>query len=179
MHHESAITIPSLPETVEAFVALRDELARTPHGGAAMFVVAIEAFTRGADLGLACFTIAIDASELVAGDVYKGRAPRRMTIDDLRQRIGAKPYVARSYFAGTSPEEAYRLPDGPLQVRIRHQERDPLGPERAKLFVHSTGADSPRPIVLVRNDRGLWKAKSWSSLEVGVRPPVEVVVDDL
>ncbi len=42
-----------------------------------------------------------------------------------------------------------------------------------------TGAATPRPVTLKRNDRGVWKAYEWSSLLVGVRPPVLKIEDDL
>ena len=54
-----------------------------------------------------------------------------------------------------------------------------VGEDTAKMFVWSTGADSPRPVHLVKNNRGVWKAKNWNSLSVGVRAPVQVVDDDL
>ena len=51
--------------------------------------------------------------------------------------------------------------------------------ERAKVFVWSSGADSPRPLTLIKNNRGLWKATNWSSLTVGIRPPAAPLDDDL
>ena len=56
---------------------------------------------------------------------------------------------------------------------------DTITDERAKLFVFSSGADSPRPVTVKKNNRGLWKATSYSSLDVGVRPPIVIVDDDL
>jgi hypothetical protein len=65
-------------------------------------------------------------------------------------------------------------------VRVRDQQvpGETVG-DTAKRFVHSSGADSPRPLTLRKNNRGLYKVTSWSSLQVGVRPPVETVDDDL
>ena len=42
---------------------------------------------------------------------------------------------------------------------------------RLKVFVASSGAASPRPVTLQRNNRGLWKAVEWSSLTLGVAAP--------
>ncbi len=47
------------------------------------------------------------------------------------------------------------------------------------MYLWSTGADTPRPIALERNDKGLWKAFEWSSLEVDVRPPSRRTRDEL
>lgn len=180
-HQELEVEVGEIPNDVEAFLALRNRLATTPEGGAAVFAVALVCLTRDEELGRAALTIAIDRSQLSEGAKgYKGFQPSNMELQSFKERIAAKPYVALSYLAGTAPEAGYALPVGPLTVKIRNQG---LAHERsedtAKLFVHSTGADSPRPLALVKNNRGLWKAKGWSSLTVGVRPPVEVVDDDL
>jgi hypothetical protein len=49
---------------------------------------------------------------------------------------------------------------------------------KAKVFVTSSGADTARPIHLLKNDKGFWKANNWSSLVVGVKF-IKKVVDDL
>jgi hypothetical protein len=175
---ELTLDVPGLPDSLEAFLALRDQLATTVHGGAVMFVVAQAVYADDEELGRQLLTIAVDRGVLYDGPKgYKGKQLSNMELQAFRERIRGKPYVARSYFQGTSPENGYALPAGGLQVNVREQPRD-VEAERGKVFVHSTGADSPRPIVLLKNNRGLWKAKTWSSLQVGVRPPVEVVDDD-
>ncbi len=174
---EQTFDVSAIPATVEEFLTLRNELATSPQGGAVVYVVALVTYTRDPALGLQCLTIAMDASELQDGDVYKNKSPSRQRIRDLQSRVGKRPYVARSYIQGTSPENKYTLP-GALQVNIRTQPIDEA-PERMKVFVHSTGADSPRPIHMQVNNRGIWKAKNYGSLDVGVRPPIEVVDDDL
>jgi len=35
-----------------------------------------------------------------------------------------------------------------------------------------SGADSPRPITLTRNNKGIWKASSWHSLLVTIKAPL-------
>jgi hypothetical protein len=165
---------------VAGFLKVRDQLATTPEGGAAVYAVAQAVYVQDAEVGLQCLTIATARKWLTADPQgYKGFSLSRMEQSNLKMRIAAKPYLARSYFQGTSPENGYSLPAGDLTVAIRQQPIDPVKDEGTKLFVHSTGADSPRPIVLSKNNRGLWKAHNWSSLQVGCRPPVEAVDDDL
>ncbi len=48
-----------------------------------------------------------------------------------------------------------------------------------KVFVACSGAELPRPVTLKKNDQGLWKASEWSSLLVGVMPPMTTPGDDL
>lgn len=180
-HQELEVEVGEIPNDVEGFLAIRDRLATTPEGGAAVFTLALVCLARDEALGRAALTIAIDRSQLSQGDKgYKGFQPSNRELQAFKERIASKPHVALSYLAGTSPENGYTPPAGPVSVKLRNQG---LAHERsddsAKLFVHSSGADSPRPLVLAKNNRGLWKAKSWSSLTVGVRAPVEVIDDDL
>jgi len=168
-----------VPTSADDMVALRDSLATTPHGGAATFVAAMLAYSQDVDLGIQCMTVAIEADQLVGGPKgVKGKQPSNPCLQRLRERLGSKPYLARSYVQGTSPQGSYDLPGGPLVVKVKEQAGD-VGADRAKVFVYSTGADSPRPIQLTKNNRGLWKANNWSSLETGCRPPAPPVDDDI
>ncbi len=177
---EQIISIAALPENTEAFIALRDEFASTPEGGAAVFVIALNVYAQDPDLGLEMLTIAIDSEWLVdninAG--YKGKAPSSADIQRFEERIRARPYVAHSYIWGTSPENAYEIPDGPLAIGIRIQDGD-VENETARIFVFSSGADSPRPIRLDLASNGYWKANSWSSLLSGIVEPKANSEDEL
>ena len=180
-HQEHQVTVGSVPVDMDAFVALRDRLANTPEGGAAVFVVALLMYADDPVLGVQALTVAIDRDQLEEGTQgYKGLQPRRADLQAFAERNGPKPHIARSYVAGTTPEQGYALPAGPLSVRVRDQQvpGETQG-DAAKRFVHSSGADSPRPLGLRKNNRGLYKATSWSSLQVGVRPPLAAVDDDL
>jgi hypothetical protein len=177
---EHTIEIPSFPTTVEEFISIRNDLAQTPEGGGAMMALALAVYARDQDLGHQCMIATVDTSILTDGTVYKGKALHRRYQQAVRERIGGRPYVGFSYIQGTSPEGRYELPAPPLKIQVRHQDRDKgaMGEGKAKVFVHSTGADSPRPVHLERNNRGIWKATNYGSLEVGCRPPAKEVVDD-
>jgi hypothetical protein len=176
---EQTFEIPALPTTVDEFVALRNDMATTPFGGAVVYVVALVLYSNDPELGLQCLTVAVDASELTSGDIFKGKAPTKRRLRELKDRIAARPYLARSYFKGTTPENRYEIPSGPLSIQIRHQDRDVFTEDSAKVFVHSSGADSPRPITLKKNNRGVWKAGTYGSLDVGIRKPIEIIDDAL
>lgn len=177
---EHTIPIGPLPTTIEEYITIRDQIAYTPEGGAAAFVLALACYAQDPTQGLPYITISITMNLLDTDpNGYKGRRPRLAILQNLRDRLhDAKAHIPRSYFQGTSPENAYTLPEGSLSVRIREQ-RDSTQGDRAKVFVYSTGADSPRSVSLLRNDKGIWKATEWSSLEVGVRAPVSSQSDDL
>lgn len=80
---------------------------------------------------------------------------------------------------GTRFEDGYVLPAGDLVVRVKQQRDSLQSADKAKMFVYSTGADTPRPVALTRNDKGLWKGVEWSSLEVGIRASATNRTDDL
>lgn len=176
---EWKVEVPGLPATVEELVALRDRIATTPEGGAAIMVLALLAYAQDPALGTKFLTVAIEARQLDDGpDGYKGKQPSRMALIDMRDRIGRAPHIARSYVQGTSPQGGYALPPAPWVISGREQPGDVQG-DRGKTFVRSTGADSPRPVQLTKNDKGHWKASGWSSLQVGVRAPAAPASDDI
>lgn len=173
----NVVSVPALPKTVEEFRTWRNTVAGVPQGGAAAFVVALLVYSQDAALGLQMLTTHIDRELLSPGNKgYKGLQPRSMRIRAFRDRVGRKPYIARSYIDGTSHTTGYKLPPLPWTIRIK-EVRD-TGRGRSKVFVWSTGADSARPITLKVNNRGVWKAYEWSSLEVGTRRPQKAKADD-
>ena len=145
-----------------------------------MFALALMVYAADRAVGANCVLVSVVAALLDdAPSGYRGKTLRRARALDLESRVGAKPYIARSYAQGTTPAHGYVLPSGPLTIRVRQQ---PNGVDtasgKAKMFVWSTGAPTPRPISPERNERGLWKATEWSSPEVDVLVP-RTTQDDL
>jgi hypothetical protein len=173
------VSVERIPTTIEDFVELRDELAQTPEGGAAVFVAAMNMYVNDPELGIQAFTIALDRSQLQeASDGYKGFRPGFRYMNLIRSELKQKPYIAPSYFAGTDPGSAYRLPPPPYMIEVHTNPHSDIGPDEKKYFIRSTGADSPRPIYLKKNNREIWKVTN-ESLILGVRPPEQVIDDDL
>ncbi len=170
-----SVSVEKIPSSLEEFIALRDTLARTPQGGAVVFVLALLIYTKNHTLGEQCLVIALDMSVLVEGETYKGYALHHKDRKFIEKYIGkdsGTEYLPNSYVAGTEREKGYALPAGRLTFRFFSQEQKPdADPSAAKVFVASTGADSPRPVSLVRNVKGIWKATNWRSLLVSIKPP--------
>jgi len=61
------IEIQRLPQSVDEFVALRDEHAPTPEGAAATMVVALLLYGEDQDLGKSCLAEAVDPSRTRMG----------------------------------------------------------------------------------------------------------------
>ena len=174
------VEIPELPDSIEGFIEFRDAVAETPQGGAAVFALAMVLYTKDEQLGLDAFTVALDASVLVKdADGYRGYRPGSSFMSYVDSYLKRKPYLAASYIAGTSPKSGYELPEAPYLVRLTTNVYGMIAEDEIKVFIACTGADSPRPVILKRNNRGIWKVKNHNSVFVGIRPPVVVVDDDL
>ena len=171
--------IDKIPETLDEFLAMRDKLSKTPEGGAATFIVAMIIYTQNEKLGNKCFTIALDKRNLqreIPG--YKGYAPSRAFLYYM-PLLRKYPWIPYSYVEGTSPEKGYKLQGKKFKFVFSPNQYDQYSEDNVKLFVSSTGGVRPRPINVVRNNRGIWKVKGYSSLFVGVTRPKKSEDDDL
>jgi hypothetical protein len=170
-----AVELPGLPETVEAFVALQAKVARTPQGGAAIMVAALWLAATDEETGHQALAVAVDRSRLQPGsDGFDGWRLGKRDLQLIRSQVGGRAYLLQSYLAGATPENGYRLPEPPYGITCTSNpySGDPDSGQ-VKLFIASSGADSPRPVTLRRGEDGLWRTAEWSSLLLGVRQPVD------
>ncbi len=173
------VKIDKLPASVEEFTQIRDQLALTAEGGAAVFILALKLYGENPSLGEQCLVIAIDRSKLQPGNVYKGMAVSNFDMSRLKEQMRQYPYVANSYFAGATPDNGYtvNVPTEMYCSENSHSGNQADG--EFKVFVQSAGADSPRPMRMIRNNRGIWKAAEWSSIIMGIVPPKVEIDDDI
>ena len=174
----SVVTIDHLPQTTDEFVELRNKVATTPEGGAALFVVALLVLTDDSELGEQLITIALDRNNLQAsGQGYQGFRPHGSQQYHLK-RVKERPHLPLSYVAGTKAADGYKAAL-PYQFSFSTNRFSKQAEDRVKIFIASSGADTPRPLTMKRNDKGIWKVLEWSSLSVGVRQPGPKPSDDL
>lgn len=87
------------------------------------------------------------------------KGPQEMTPYDkqfLRDRLGGKYYVPRSYFKGTSPENNYQ-PSKPYEITVFDNPYSYQDSDYANLYMKSSGADSPRSVKLRKKpSTGQW-----------------------
>jgi hypothetical protein len=167
------VEVEKLPATIEEFIALRDRVAHEPQGGAALMVVALLVAAEDEALGASCLTVAVDRARLQESPSgYKGYSLLPADHRRIKEQLRGRSFLARSYLRGTSPGDGYAPPPLPwtIDLATNPHSGDPAS-GTLKLFVASSGADSPRPIAVKRNDKGIWKASEWSSLIVGIRAP--------
>lgn len=166
-------SIAKVPTTIEDFVELRNQLASTPEGGAATFVVAMMMYTENETLGMQAFTVVLDQNNLVEGgtkSVYMGYSPSLGVQQDIRNYYGKhKDHLANSYIVGTSHTDNYKLSSAPYKMAFTRNRYTEQTDGSMRIFIKCNGADTPRPITLKKNNRGIWKVTNYSSLFVGVR----------
>ena len=90
----------------------------------------------------------------------------------MRDQLGGKMYVIRSYFEGTGPDNNYRI-EAPYKVNVSDNPYSYENAGYAKLFIESSGADSAREILLRKKEStGEWFL--WEQfLLSGIRIPKE------
>jgi hypothetical protein len=176
-----AVQFDRIPGSIDDFVALRNQVATTPQGGAAMMVVALLAYVEDKELGQQCLAVAVDRGRLSEGPKgYKGWQLSNRDLQFLRNQLSGKAYLPRSYIEGTTPENGYELAASPYAVECTdNQYSGDVDSGMYKVFVACSGAATPRPVTVKANNKGIWKASEWSSLIVGVQPPAKQVSDDL
>ncbi len=103
------------------------------------------------------------------------RGPRPMTPYDaqfLRDRLRGKVYLPLAYFEGATPENGYQ-PRAPYTLNVLADPRpQDIEPGYLRVFLKTTGADSPRPMKLRQKaSTGEWFLWEYSSILSGIRIP--------
>jgi hypothetical protein len=140
--------LSKLPVNADEFKAMRDQLAVTPEGGAAMFVAALKLFTVNAEEGIKCLVMQREINDLMQSsspNSYMGYALNNSEFSLLKSQLAKQKYLPDSYFAGALPANNYTIPDGEaeLEITTNPYSGDPES-GKVKVFVRSSGADTPQ-----------------------------------
>ncbi len=158
----------SPPSSVAELKQMYEAVKTDPEAVAGLYVMAMLVFTRDPDLGSEMVGLLMTPDHLV-----RGRGGEKVLCRSIVYHLGRledNPHLARSYLAGTRPEDGYALPNPPYAV---HLETTPEQHGRIRLFLHCSGAQSARPIVLQKLEDGGWRVREESSLYAGVIPPAK------
>ena len=139
------ISFEKIPATLDELKSLPEASLTEPEYGAALFILAMMNYKANPEL-------AITMLEFLKGP--GGVSPFEKQF--IKDRLGdGKDYVVRSYFAGTSPENDY-TPSVPYTVEPQ-KEPSPEFEGRIRLFMRSSGADSPRMVKMrLKPSTGEW-----------------------
>ena len=173
------VTVNSIPADIASFEAMRDSIASTPEGGAVAFVIALKMYMTNPTEGIKAIIVAVDQGNLGksnSSESYKGYGLDN-SAKFLIGQLKGKPNTVNSYLPGSSRQNGYTPANPPYNFTLSSNRfSGSVESGEFKVFIPSSGADTPRPITMKRNTKGIWKASGFSSIVVGVAAPV--VTDD-
>lgn len=143
MNKVEMITLEKLPTNVEELKAMAD--LSSPFNTAALAVAAFINYEKDVNAAI----------EMI--NFLKGPQPLSvMDTQFIRDRLAGKGYVVRSYVEGTSVENDYTIPDGPIRIEVSDNPYSYTNEGYAVLYLKSSGADSPRPVTLRKKGDSTW-----------------------
>lgn len=176
--------ITTYPQSLEEFIELRNSIANSPEGGLACFIIALREFAKKGHEMLPWLIICRDINDLQESQKqynYKGYMLGVRELSLLNSQINKQKYLPDSYFSGSNPENNYSVSEREIEFNFSSNKYSGNPAEgRTKIYAACSGAATPRPVTLVKNDKGIWKVKEYSSLIVGIQAPASSRrVDDL
>lgn len=140
---EQTFCFSAIPETTAQLRAIPEAALTSPFQTAALTALALLRYE------------ADPAAAVELLNFLKGPQPLSpFQIQFLRDRLAGKGYVPRSYFAGAAPANNY-TPTLPYTVTVFDGPYSYQQEGYAKLMLRSSGADSPREVML-RRKGGQW-----------------------
>ena len=155
------VVIHKIPENLQEFEVLAAK-GQQPECICALFLCALALFERDKEAGTAAMNLL--------------RGPKPMTPYDcqfLRDRLRGKSYLPLAYFEGATPGNNYQ-PRVPYILNVLADPRpQDVEPGYLRVFLTTSGADSPRPMKLRQKvSTGEWFLWEYSSILSGIRIPV-------
>lgn len=139
------VTFKELPTTMEILKKLPEANLKEAHYAAALLIPALCLWPKNQKL-------AIEMINFLKGP--KGLSTYEIQFID--ERLKGKEYLPFSYFEGSSPKNGYK-PTQPYTVSISTVPTSFDEASYAKLYLKSSGADSPRPVQIREKDStGEW-----------------------
>ncbi len=153
------IVLQTLPKNINELKAMPQSRLNDEFEVAALVVAALCRYEESME----------DSLEML--NFLKGPNPiNNSDVQFLRDRLCGKTYKTRSFIAGATPENGY-TPSFPLTIKVSTNPYSYVD-TMATLYLHSGGADSPRPISLRKKpSTGQWFVTQFSFLS-DIRLPV-------
>ena len=162
------IELKKIPGNLDEFKELYATLPDSPVAAAAAMILALLLYSENSEEGAKALSLAAHPDHLVA----TGETERlnQHSLNLLKMQIKGKSYHMQSYFKNTSTANNYALPPAPCLLEFStNPHSTSAGEGYLKLFIQSSGADSPRPLSVKIDGTGKWKAVEWSSLLSGIK----------
>lgn len=153
------VTFHTLPESLSEFEFTAQLGLQKPENTCALFLLALRLFIKNRIEGVEAINIL--------------RGPRPLSnaeIQFLQDRFIDKPYLPLAYFEGAAPQNNY-TPSVPYTVKFYPDPRpQDCQPGYMRLYLKTTGADSPRAITL-RTKENSWYLWEYPAVLMGIRIP--------
>ncbi|OJX46081.1 MAG: hypothetical protein BGO78_04130 [Chloroflexi bacterium 44-23] len=154
------VVFDELPTTLDVLRGLPQANLQEPYYAAALLIPALCHWSANKN-------VALDIINYLKG-------PHAVSIREIQfvdERLQGKAYLPFSYFEGATPENGYE-PSRPFIVKIFIVPTSFNEAGYAKLYLKSSGADSPRPVQLrKKTSSGEWFL--WEQMLLSeIRPPV-------
>lgn len=159
---EKIFRAEDLPGNLEEMSKMPEFALHSPYDTAALLILSMRVYAEN------------PAASREMIDALRGPSPMSgLERQFLRDRMaGQEAYLAMSYFKGAVPGNGY-TPSMPYTVEISDDANSFSQPSQARLFVHSGGASSARPLTLRHKpSTNQWFLWEYSSLLSGVQKPV-------
>jgi hypothetical protein len=177
------VTVSTMPTTLAEFEQLRDQVATTAEGGAAMTLIALKMYAVNSTVGIQCLVMQADRTLLQPSTgpysykSYELKPPLRVKI---QQAIDRQKYLPNSYFPGATTTNGYRPSAAPWAFNFTSSLYNGQPAEGSMtLQVRCFGASTARTVHLGKTDRGIWKFSNLDGLLGAVTNPPSNAGDDL
>lgn len=142
-----SVSFNRFPATVEEFKKVREQIGKTPHGAAALNIMALEMYRRNTQTGMKCL-------EIIGTKNYVD--PRGALMNKLNGGV-KKPYQYAAYLDGARYDNGYK-PTKPYTIRVKVDEaRQYSKASNDILYLHlyiiNNGSDKPAIVELTRHDK--------------------------
>lgn len=143
---KGSVSFNRFPASVEEFKQVRNQIGKTPHGAAALNIMALEMYRRNANIGMQCL-------EIIGTKNYV--APKGALMNKLKGGV-KKPYQYAAYLDGARYDNGYK-PTKPYTIRVKVDEGRQYGKSSndiiyLNLYIVNNGSDKDAIIKLTRHD---------------------------
>lgn len=143
---KGSVSFNRFPASVEEFKQVRNRIGKTPHGAAALNIMALEMYRRNANIGMQCL-------EIIGTKNYV--APKGALMNKLKGGV-KKPYQYAAYLDGARYDNGYK-PTKPYTIRVKVDEGRQYGKSSndiiyLNLYIVNNGSDKDAIIKLTRHD---------------------------
>ena len=157
-----AVTFAAMPETLAEFTALPQAAMQTPFDTAALFVAALCVYPLNKNDSIAMINYLRGPNPM---------APREIQfLADRMAQNNKVGFLGASYLNGATPQNDYS-PSEPFVIAVSESIYSYDTQGCAKLYIKSSGGDTPRSITMRQAKDDKWYLWEYSTLLTDIRAP--------